>query len=257
MTGGRLDFLPSHVRKADGGFGAGPFSTTSTRTPPSSETAARNPPLERNLARPTKASDVVVSMKSYTDADLEITGRARETWTACSAISIRAGCSTTSSPPRSPKAKVQGAADVRMNFHLPFPATSSETCARQYGHRNATFFSASTCDGLRASMRTLCTSRKRACHARAPSKQVRRRARQGHRRNEGRRHDARHRCPSRRQPNSSTSSALMSPSSFLQKLTGTSPVHVDAEIRAHEGPLRRHRQDGPSTASRVRCPRAL
>ena len=79
MTGGRLDFLPSHVRKADGSW----------------ETASSWPVLnniDAHLAfigngfeirgrsatsHDLKASDVVVSMKSYTDADLEITGRAQ------------------------------------------------------------------------------------------------------------------------------------------------------------------------------------
>ena len=120
MTGGRLDFLPSHVRKADGSW----------------ETASSWPVLnniDAHLAfigngfeirgrsatsHDLKASDVVVSMKSYTDADLEITGRAQGDLGRVLRYLNQGRMLNDILSSAFAESKGSGAADVRMNLHL-------------------------------------------------------------------------------------------------------------------------------------------
>ena len=121
MTGGRLDFLPSHVRKADGSW----------------ETASSWPVLnniDAHLAfigngfeirgqsatsHDLKASDVVVSMKSYTDADLEITGRAQGDLGRVLRYLNQGRMLNDILSSAFAESKGSGAADVRMNLHIP------------------------------------------------------------------------------------------------------------------------------------------
>lgn len=199
MTGGRLDFLPSHVRKADGSW----------------ETASSWPVLnniDAHLAfigngfeirgrsatsHDLKASDVVVSMKSYTDADLEITGRAQGDLGRVLRYLNQGRMLNDILSSAFAESKGSGAADVRMNLHIPLSGDIVRNLRVNIDAdiRNATFYyglNLPTVSGVNGSLHI--TEKSVVTPAPLTGTSPGGQARQGHRRNEGRRHDARHRC---------------------------------------------------------------
>ena len=194
MTGGRLDFLPSHVRKADRLELA--RSQQHRRAPRLHRKRLRNPRPERNLARPQgkrrrRQHEVLHGRRSGDHGPRP--GRPRP----------RAPLSQSGQDAqRHPLLRVRRKQRFGRRRRAHEPSYSPfrrhrQKPARQHrcGHpQRHLLLRPQPADGLGRQWEPAHHGKERR-HARAPhGHESRRQARQGHRRNEGRRHDARHRC---------------------------------------------------------------
>ena len=121
VTNGRLDFLPSHVKKSDGQWETGAYWPVLHNINAHLAFIGNGFEIRGRSANSNdlRASDVIVSMKSYSDANLEIQGRARGDLSRVLRYLNQGKMLNDVLASAFAQSKGSGAADVLMNLHIP------------------------------------------------------------------------------------------------------------------------------------------
>lgn len=121
VTNGRLDFLPSHVKKSDGQWETGAYWPVLHNINAHLAFIGNGFEIRGRSANSNdlRASDVIVSMKSYSDANLEIQGRARGDLSRVLRYLNQGKMLNDVLASAFAQSKGSGATDVLMNLHIP------------------------------------------------------------------------------------------------------------------------------------------